>query len=52
MIEYCIVRTSIEIPKNVKEDCPVCQNEALTIGNDCWYLPLNEVFPDSLLQSY
>ena len=52
MIEYCILRTSLEILKNVKEDYTLCQNEDLLIGVNCWYLHLNVIFPGSLLQRY
>ena len=52
MIEYCILRTSLEILKNVEEDYPLCQNRVLLIGVNCWYRPRNVIFTDSLLQRY
>ena len=35
MIEYCILRSSLEILKNVREDYPVCQNDVILIGVNC-----------------
>ena len=52
MIKYCILRTSLETLKNVKEDYPICQNDVLLNSVNCWYLPLNVIFTDSLLQRY
>ena len=52
MIEFSILPTSLEILKNVKEDYPLCQNEVLLFGVNCWYLHLNVSFPGSLLQRY
>ena len=35
----------------MKEDYPVCQNE-VPISVNCWYLPLNVICADSLIQRY